>query len=440
MVAKPEETGRKPGDAACGKPGGGPASAGRARLPERGKTREELKRALEAARKADADWRRGRTWSLVYYAGEEALAVIQEAYLAFFSENGLGPKAFPSLKRFEEEVLAMTAGLLHGEQAVGSLTSGGSESILMAVKAARDRARAERPEVAVPEMLLPVTAHPAFDKAAHYFGLRAVRTPVGPDFRADVAAMARAVTDRTVLMVGSAPGYPHGVVDPIPELARIAEGRGISFHVDACLGGFVLPFLEELGYPVRPFDFRVPGVTSISADIHKYGFGAKGASVILYRDPGLFAYQPFAFDGWPIGEYRSPSMTGTRPGGAIAAAWAAMHYFGHAGYAKLAETVMRTTRALIHGINRIPGLEVWGEPDMSVLAFGSRTLDIYAVADGMSAKGWYVNRQAVPPAIHLVVTPAHEPIVDAYLRDLEAVTGAVARGEIGSRGAAASYA
>lgn len=425
---------------AAGAEPGGAAERGRARLPEAGRSREELRQALAAARAADADWRRGRTWSLVYYAGEEALAVIQDAYLAFFSENGLGPRAFPSLKRFEEEVLAMTAGLLHGEQAVGSLTSGGSESILMAVKTARDRARAERPEVTTPEMVLPVTAHPAFNKAAHYFGLKAVRTPVGDDFRADVAAMARAVTDDTVLLVGSAPGYPHGVIDPIPEMARLAEACGASFHVDACLGGFVLPFLERLGYPVRPFDFRVPGVTSISADVHKYGFGAKGASVILYREPGVFAYQPFAFDDWPIGEYRSPGMTGTRPGGAIAAAWAAMQYFGVAGYTRLAETVMRTTRALIGGINRIPGLEVWGEPDMSVFAYGSRTLDIYAVADGMSARGWYVNRQAVPPAIHLVVTPAHEPIVETYLRDLEETAGRVARGELRSRGITPGYA
>lgn len=408
-------------------------------LPRRGKSRAELAELMRAAREGDVRWRQGRMWSLVYFASDDVLQVAQDAYVAFFSENGLGRKAFPSLERFEAEVVGMGAGLLHGEGAAGNITSGGSESILMAIKTARDRARAERPEVRAPEMVLPVTAHPAFDKAAHYFGLKSVRTPVGGDFRADVSALRESVTDNTVVVVGSAPGWPHGRIDPIPEIARIAEERGISCHVDACLGGLFLPFLAKLGYPVPDFDFRVPGVTSMSADLHKYGFTAKGASLVLYRDHAIHEHQPFAFD-WPGGRYTSPTMAGTRPGGAIAAAWAVLQYLGEEGYLRLVEKTMTITRALIDGINSIDGVRVLGQPDMSVFAYGSQDIDIYAVADGLSDLGWYVNRQAGPPSIHLKVDPVNEPIVEKYLEDLKSTTTRVAAGEITSRDAPVRYA
>lgn len=408
-------------------------------LPRQGKKREELKKLMEEARRDDADWRHGKTAGYVFYAGEDILEVAQEAYLMFFSENGLGLKAFPSLKRFETEVVAMIARLLHGDQAIGNMTSGGTESLLLTVKTARDRARVEHPHITEPAIVLPVTAHPAFNKAAHYFGLKVIRTPVREDFRADVSALEAAITENTVLVVGSAPDYSYGVIDPISDLAAIAQERKIYFHVDACMGGFLLPFLEKLGYAIPPFDFRVPGVTSISADIHKYGFGAKGASTLLYRDASIHKYQGFDFQDWPTGLYSSPTIAGTRPGGAIAAAWAVMHYLGEEGYLKLAEKIMCTTTALIQGINQIPELEVWGKPDMSLFAYGSRTLDIYAVADGMSARGWFVNRQMVPPGIHLTVTPAHEPIIDSYLRDLTIVTCEVAQGKLQGQGTPVTY-
>lgn len=408
-------------------------------LPKTGKTHDELREIMKQARAGDARWREGRMWSLVYYAGDDVLQTAQDAYLMFFSENGLGRNAFPSLERFEAEVVGMTAGLLCGDQAVGNVTSGGSESILLAIKSARDWARAERPHIAVPEMVLPVTAHPAFDKAAWYFGLKSVRTPVGDDFRADLSAIRRAVNDNTVVIVGSAPAWPHGRIDPIGEMAHIAEERGIRFHVDACLGGFFLPFLRKLGYAVPDFDFCVPGVTSMSVDLHKYGFTAKGASLVLYRDQRGYAYQPFVFD-WPGGRYTSPTMAGTRPGGAVAAAWAVMHYLGEAGYLRIVEKTMKTTEALIRGINAIGGLEVLGKPDMSVFAYGSQSLDIYAVADGLSRRGWYVNKQVTPPSIHLKVDPIHERVVDTYLRDVEMVAKQVVAGEIRSLGAPISYA
>lgn len=397
-------------------------------LPKKGKSRAELRGLMHEARAGDVDWRRGRVASLVFYAGDEILETVKEAYLMFFSENGLSPSAFPSLRRFESEVVAMVADLLHGEGAVGTLTAGGTESLLLAVKTARDWAFAQRPEVRTPEIVMPATAHPALDKAAHYFRLRAVRVPVGEDFRADIAALREAITGETVLLVGSAPGYVHGVIDPIEAIAGLAAERGILCHVDACMGGFVLPFLPKLGYAVPPFDLRVEGVTSISADLHKYGFSAKGASALLYRSEALHRHQGFEFGDWPSGRYRTETLAGTRPGGAIAAAWAVMQALGEEGYLTLVERVMTTTARLIQGINGIPGLQVWGSPAASLFGYGSRTLDIFAVADGMVAKGWFVNRQQDPPGIHLTVTPAHEPIVEEYLADLAAVAETVGKG------------
>ncbi|MDP3284149.1 MAG: aminotransferase class V-fold PLP-dependent enzyme, partial [Desulfobacterales bacterium] len=308
-------------------------------IPTKGIPRDKLLSRMEAMREKDADWRSGKTWSLVYYAGEEHTGFLKNAHNMFFSENGLSPLAFPSLKIFENEVIAMTARMLGGDEEVsGAMTSGGTESILMAMKAYRQLARATRPSVKEPEILLPVTAHPAFEKAAHYFDLKTVHSPVGNDFKADVNAARELITDNTIVMAGSAPAYPHGVIDPIPELAAVAKEKGIGFHVDSCLGGFMLPWLNKLGYPVTPFDFSVPGVTSISADIHKYGYAAKGASVVLYRSKELRRHQFFVYSDWPGGIYASPSMTGTRAGGSIAAAWAAINAIGEEGYMRLAES------------------------------------------------------------------------------------------------------
>jgi glutamate/tyrosine decarboxylase-like PLP-dependent enzyme len=409
------------------------------KLPATGKTRDEIRGLLDEARQSDVRWRDGRVWSLVYFARDDVLEVAKEAYAAFFSENGLGRLAFPSLRQFETEVVSMAGGLLHGERAVGNITSGGSESILMAVKTARDRARAEQPRVKTPTVVLPATAHPAFEKATRYFGLTSIRTPVRADYRADVDAMRTAITDDTVLVVGSAPPWPHGVIDPIVEIAAMAAERGISCHVDSCLGGFFLPFMRKLGYSIPEFDFAVPGVTSVSADLHKYGYTAKGASLVLYRDAEIHKHQSFVYD-WPGGQYVSPTMAGTRPGGAIAAAWAVLQYLGEEGYLALVEQAMKATGTLIDGINAIEGLHVLGQPSMSVFAYGSDTLDIYAVGDGLTELGWYVNRQSTPPSIHLKVDPSQVAVVDAYLGDLARVVKRVATQKLTSKGAPVRYA
>jgi len=410
-------------------------------IPFKGIPKDELLSRMESMRNKDADWRSGKTWSLVYYAGEEHTNFLKKAHNMFFSENGLSPLAFPSLKTFENEVIAMTAGMLGGDENVsGTMTSGGTESILMAMKAYRQWARANRPSVKEPEILLPVTAHPAFEKAAHYFDLKTVHTPVGNDFKADVNAVRELISDNTIVMIGSAPAYPHGVIDPIPELAAIAKENNIGFHVDSCLGGFMLPWLKKLGYPVTPFDFSVPGVTSISADIHKYGYAAKGASVVLYRSKELRRRQFFVYSNWPGGIYASPSMTGTRAGGSIAAAWAALNSIGEEGFMRLAESAMKTTKTIMEGIGRIKELYILGKPDMSVFAFASDKLDIFALGDAMDRRGWHLDRQQFPSSLHMMVTATHEKVPDPFISDLkESVGEVIANPKASSEGSAAMY-
>ena len=412
------------------------------KLPKEGVSGPGLHDLMQEMAGADLSWKERLAAGVSYPAGDDVLQVAQEAYLSFFSVNALYPTIFPSVARFEQEVVEMTADLLHGKHAVGSIASGGTESNLLGVKSARDRARALRPEISVPEMVVPESAHPSFWKAAGYFGLKVVVTPLTKDGVVDVPAFLAAVDDNTVLMVGSAPSTVLGMVDPIPDMAAPAKERNISFHVDACVGGFFLPFIEKLGYPVIPWDFRVPGVTTISADLHKFGYTAKGASVILSRDPDIYRHQVFEFGppSRPKGYYVTPTMAGTRPGGAIAAAWAVLNYLGEDGYLRLVDETMSYIRRFQEGINAIEGLVVLGEPAMSLFAYTSTTLDIYAVATGMEDRGWIVSKDSSPfKAIHLMQSPGHEPFVDAYLRDLEDVVELVAGGGIAARGPDATY-
>lgn len=389
-------------------------------LPRAGKPWRDLEAELDAARADDVDWRRGRTAVYIHYAGDDVLDVAKQAYLKYFSENGLGPRAFPSLARLEGDVIAMALGLLNGgPEAAGTMTSGGTESIFLAVKSARDWARVARPQVTTPEIVAPRTAHPAFNKAAHFLGLRVKRVPVDSTFRADPAAMERAIGPATIMLVGSAPAYPHGVVDPIAELGTLAERHGLWLHVDACVGGFIAPFARKLGYPIPDFDFAVPAVRSISADLHKYGYTAKGASTALFRDRETFSYLAYEFEDWPRGKYATQTLIGTRPGGAIAAAWAVMNYLGEEGYLRVTERILATRRAIEDGV-RERGFVVWGRPHLSIMAYGSMDDDIFAIADRLAARGWFVGRLAEPKGIHLMLNLTHEPIVDEYLADLVA--------------------
>ena len=395
-------------------------------LPVKGSLRSEILEVMRSARDHDVKWQQGRVFGLVYHINDEIDDLLKEAYTMFFSENGLNPTAFPSIRKFESEVLAMTASLLGGDENVcGNMTSGGTESLLMAVKTARDWARKHHPHITHPEIVLPTTAHPAFEKAAEYFDVTLVQVPVRVDLRADVDATRRAITSNTILLVGSAPSYPHGVIDPISELAALAQERGLLFHTDACVGGFLLPFARQLGHSIPAFDFSVPGVTSISADLHKYGYAAKPASVILYRTPELRRHQMFVSINWPGGIYPSPTMTGSRPAGPVAAAWALMNYLGLEGYQEITKTVLETTHLIQEGIRAIPGLKILSDPEMSVFAIASDSLDVYEVADELELRGWHLDRQHYPRCLHVTINYVHSQVADEFLADLAAATAIV---------------
>ncbi|MFX1407433.1 MAG: pyridoxal phosphate-dependent decarboxylase family protein [Promethearchaeota archaeon] len=389
-------------------------------LPNEGIPREELLEMMGKARKKDANWQNGKIWSLVSHASDEHTELLKEVYTMFFSENALSPMAFPSLQKFEAEVVSMTIDLLGGDRkACGSMTSGGTESILLAVKTYRDWARDKFPEIKEPEMILASSAHPCFEKASKYFDVKLRYVPVdNKTYRADVKAMKDSITDNTILIVGSAPEFPRGVVDPITELAALAKECGIGMHVDACLGGYMLPFVRNLGYEIPDFDFSVPGVTSISADIHKYGYGPKGTSTILYRTDNLLKYQYSATIDWSGGIYASPAMQGTRPAGPVAAAWAALKALGENGYLKLAKIVMDATKKLIDGIEQIPELYILGKPNMSLFSFASDKFHMYTLADTMEKRGWHLDRLQFPPAIHMTIYPHQSKVVEPFLKDL----------------------
>jgi sphinganine-1-phosphate aldolase len=395
-------------------------------LPPHSQSKQAVLDTMKAARDHDVKWREGRVFSLVFNAGDEVSDMLKEAYDLYFSENGLNPTAFPSLKKFETEVVSMVASLLNGgDDVVGNMTTGGTESLLMAVKTARNYARGLKPEIETPEIVLPMTAHPAFEKAAEYFAVKMVHVPVREDYRANVAAMEAAITPDTIMLVGSAPAYPQGVVDPIRDLAQLAVKHNLLLHVDACVGGMLLPFVRKLGYAVPDFDFAIPGVTSLSCDLHKYGYAAKGASVILYRNSALRRHMFFSYVNWSGGVYVSPTMTGTRPGGPIAAAWAIMNFLGEEGYLKLAGVVMQTVRKIREGIASLPEVRVLSNPDMSVLAIASDKLDIYQIGDELTARGWHLDRQQFPPSLHMTIVPAHALVADQFLGDLKDSIAAV---------------
>jgi sphinganine-1-phosphate aldolase len=410
-------------------------------LPQKGRSKEEVLSLIRSFKAGDSDWHDGHLFGLVYYAGQDVEDMGQEAYATYMFENALSPFDFPSLLKMETEFISMASSLFHGDEAlVGSMTSGGTESILMAVKAARDWARVHCPEIKAPEMVAPLTIHPAFNKAADYLGLRIIQTPVDGEFRADLKAMKEAITPNTIFLAATAVTYPHGVIDPIAEIGALAAERNIWLHVDGCLGGYMLPFLEKLGCAIPPFDFRVPGVRSMSVDIHKYGYVSKGVSTVLYRSLDLRQHQFYVYTDWPGGVYATPSLGGARPGGAIASAWSILHYLGEEGFLRLAKAAREATVKLIEGIGKIPGLFVLGKPPATVFSFGSDKINVYQLAVKLKERGWHLHSQHRPASLHLTVSPYHEKIVEPFLKDLrEAASELAADGPAESTGEAALY-
>lgn len=395
------------------------------RIPTVGWQREEVLAEMATLQAQEQPrWQAGFASGAVYHGDAEHIAFLNRVYALNAQSNPLHADLWPSTVKYEAEIVAMTAHLLgaakltDGNQVCGTITSGGTESILLAMKTYRDWAKAEK-GITKPELVIPTTAHAAFDKAAQYFNIKLVRVPVGADFRADVAATAKAITKNTIALVGSAPSYPHGVIDPIAELSALAQAHGIGFHTDACLGGFVLPWAEKLGYALPAFDFRLPGVTSISADTHKYGYAAKGTSVVLYRNPHLRHYQYYAVADWPGGLYFSPTFAGSRPGALSAVCWAALVSMGETGYLEATQRILTTAWLIRKWIEHIPELYVLGDP-LWVIAFSSKELDIYRVMDFMSKRHWSLNGLHRPPAVHLCVTLRHaEPgVAQRFIEDL----------------------
>jgi glutamate/tyrosine decarboxylase-like PLP-dependent enzyme len=392
----------------------------RSTLPTVGLSRDEIFARMKTLSASDVDWRRGRVPLYVFKANDEIAALGRDAFLQFFTENALGGKrAFHGLKKMEDDIVAMGLSLFHApDDAAGFFTTGGSESIISAVMACRDYGRraSGRPDKRG-NIVLPYSAHPAFTKAARLMDIELRRIPLAANYRADVAAMARAIDADTMMLVGSAPCFSYGTIDPIADLGRLAQERGLWLHVDACVGGYIAPFVAKVGYPIPAFDFGVPGVTSISADLHKFGFCPKPASTVFYRSADRAACQPFEMDDWPGGKFATATLVGTRPGGAVAGAWATLQGMGEQGYVSTARQIMELAGAYRRGIEAI-GLTVIGEPDLSILCFTSNEFDMLQVGEVMATRGWLPGLVREPHAMHLMLSMLHAPAREDYLRDL----------------------
>ncbi len=386
----------------------------------------DLLDTISRKRTKDIDWRRGRAFCLIYHPGDEREHAIKQVFDQYYADNALNPTATPSLAELESEAVSMCADLFHADADVcGNITTGGTESILLAVKTARDWASKNKPLIKRAHAVVPESVHPAFMKAFQIMEVDYTAVKVGGDYRADVAAMERAIRPETILLVGSAPSYPFGVIDPIADIAALAQRRGLLCHVDACIGGFMLPFLSDIGYEVPAFDFRVAGVTSLSADVHKYGYSPKGASVILYHSHDLRRHQFSLYTKWAGGIYASPTITGTRAGGNIAGAWAALRTIGREGYVEMAKATMAATEQLKQAAADIPELQLMGRPDMSIVTVQSDQIDVYMLADELNKKGWHFERQQLPPSLHFTVNYIHRDIMPEFIADLKSCIATV---------------
>ncbi|RKP24621.1 pyridoxal phosphate-dependent transferase [Syncephalis pseudoplumigaleata] len=412
-------------------------------LPKQGFTAEQIHAELEKYHgMAKVDWKDGRISGAVYHGNEALSNLCVDAYRLFSVSNPLHPEVFPGVRKMEAEAVAMVLDMYHAPPSAGGvMTSGGTESLLMACKAYRDWARHTK-GITEPEMVVPVSIHAAFDKAAGYFGIRMVQVPVNQTtFQVDVDAVRRAINRNTIMLAGSAPNFPYGTVDDIAALARLAKRHGIGMHVDCCLGGFIAPFMEKAGFHMPPFDFRVEGVTSISCDTHKYGFAPKGTSVIMYRSKQLRSHQYTVTPAWTGGVYASPSVAGSRPGALIAACWTALMSMGEAGYVETTRAIVECARRIANGIDRIDGLRVLGRPIMTALAFAADApLNVHAINDAMSRRGWHLSSLQHPDAVHISCTLLTVGRADDLCRDLQAAVDEVrADPSLNEKGQAAIY-
>ena len=406
---------------------------GKIDVPEKGLSEKTIKGMLDFYGSLDMDANGGKVFAYYYDPGPEAEELSHEIYMKFLKTNALDPTVCPSIMALENELVEMSKAHVNaGPDVVGNFTTGGTESIILAVKTARNWARKNKPQVKEPEMILPVTAHAAFQKAAEYLDVKPIRVEVDTTtYQADCKAIEEAINENTILLVGSAPSYAHGVIDPIREIGQLALKHDLLLHVDACVGGYLLHNFRKLGVDVPGYDFAVPGVTSISMDLHKYGFTPKPASIVLYKNKDLRRFQIFSFSGWTGYTIVNPTFQSSRTGGPVAAAWAVMNFLGQDGYMKLAKTILEGTRKLIAGIERIPDLYVMGRPHMNLVAVTSDTVNVFHIADEMKERGWYIQPQLglrnYRENFHFSVQAGNVPHIDALLKDLAESTEAAKR-------------
>ena len=403
-------------------------------LPVSGLGQLELQNRLDKLREGDLDWDfkdwAGRCFMFNMRAGDAVQKVAEAAYMQFFKTDAISSVAYPSVNSFRDDLLAFSTALFQGrDPTLGTVTTGGTESIILAMKCARDWAREARPSVKEPEVVCPRTAHPAFNKGAELLGLRVIRVPEDADYRADLAGMKAKISEDTVMLVGSMPTYWHGACDQIPELGQLALANDLWLHTDACMGGFLAPFVRKTGRSVAPFDFSVPGVRSISADLHKYGFTPKGASVVLFSDEEGARHRIFDWKD-PYIHYTTPGLSGTRSGAAIAAAWAVMRFLGEEGYIDIARDIMLARDAIVDGIRSIDGLEIRGEASLSIISFGAKELDARAVGGALQARGWLPNVWEGPPSVHVRILPSHVALAKEFVEDVRGAVADVRSGEV----------
>ena len=389
----------------------------------------------------DIDWRGGRASAYVFSAGEEIRSLGMKAYNEFFTENALGARrAFPSVLRMEREVIAKGLELFRApDGAAGNLTTGGTESIIMAVKTCRDWTRKRKGPQFRGTIVLPDSAHPAFEKAAALMDLTVKRVPLAEGYVADPAATDKAIDENTMLIVGSAPCFPFGTIDPIAELSKVALKHDVWLHVDACVGGWIAPFVADIGRRIPDFDFSVEGVKSISADLHKFGFCPKPASTVFYRTGQLQACQEFVFDSWPSGRFATQTLVGTRPAGAVAGAWAVLNHLGRDGYRRIARELMEVRDAYVDGLCAIPGMKVRGEPAVANIAFGCDDIDMGKVATLMSERGWLPGQLKTPSSLHLMLSLHHGLAREAYVGDVAECIELIRHGRTKAKASSVNY-
>tara|TARA_R110002110_G_scaffold413729_1_gene641660 strand:+ start:155901 stop:157340 length:1440 start_codon:yes stop_codon:yes gene_type:complete len=399
------------------------------KFPQQGKTPDDILSSLKARKEHDVPWEDGRVFAYIYDAGEEAEQLLKDAFSLYLMENGLDPTSFPSCMELEKEVIGMAVDLVNGgDDATGTFTSGGTESILLSLKTTRDYYRDVRPDITEPEILMTKTAHPAFHKACQYFDLKAVTVDVDDDFCAIPELLEAAITPNTILMVGSAPSYAHGAIDPIAELGQVALQHDLLFHVDCCVGGMYLPFAKELGYDIPDFDMSVPGVTQLSMDFHKWGYAAKGASCILYKHRAIRRYQIFSYANWTGYAVINPGVTSTKGGGPIAACWAILNHIGRDGYLKLVQASQEASAKIVAAVKEIDGLEMMGKAQINMLAIRATDFNIFPVADQMKERGWFIQPQFgfanSSENMHLSVGYHNAHQIDEFVCDLKEVVDA----------------